>query len=167
MLFLPLYFEMQQELDAKIYKRAKIDPFTEPDFFAKLVTALQVEINECCNSWRGFKYWSQNTKPKHDVLEEYVDGLHFLLSIGNLTEHNSSLSFAPSYPSSNESNTDPLQMFALVNKLVNLLHEADHFELAFQAFLDLGYALGFKWTDITDAYREKLKINHQRQEENY
>lgn len=163
-LFLPLYFDMQADLDAKILKRAKIDPYTEPEFFTKLVTALTVEINECCNSWRGFKYWSKNTTPKHDVLEEYVDGLHFFFSIGNLLGNTST--FLPSFPSHNEVGT-PLQMFALVNKLVNLLHEDDHYALAFQAFLDLGYSLGFKWTDITDAYREKLKINHQRQEEGY
>ena len=162
-LFLPIYFEMQGQLDAKIYKRAKINPQTEPDFFAKLVTALTVEVNECCNSWRGFKYWSQNTQPKHDVLEEYVDGLHFFLSIGNLLN---TTTFLPSFNPSSECGT-PLQMFALVNKLVNLLHEDDYYTLAFQAYLDLGSSLGFQWPQITDAYREKLKINHQRQEEGY
>jgi dimeric dUTPase (all-alpha-NTP-PPase superfamily) len=163
MLFLNLYFEMQSELDAKIWKRAGIDPHLEPDFWGKLVTALQVEINECCNSWRGFKYWSQNQTPKHDTLEEYVDGLHFFLSMGNLINTST---FAPSFPSGPDV-LPPLQGFALVNKLVNMLHQDDHYALAFQAFLDLGYSLGFTWPQITDAYREKLKVNHQRQADGY
>lgn len=64
--------------------------------------ALQVELAECANEWRGFKKWSKDQKPRIEVLtnnpdktdknkpwlirnlllEEYVDCLHFILSIG-------------------------------------------------------------------------------------
>lgn len=33
---------------------------------------------ECANDWRGFKYGSEDAKPKETLLEEYVDGLHFV-----------------------------------------------------------------------------------------
>jgi dimeric dUTPase (all-alpha-NTP-PPase superfamily) len=164
-LFLPIYFEMQRELDARILKKFNIDPTDmTTDYFTKLITALQVEVNECCNSWRGFKFWSQNTTSKHDVLEEYVDGLHFVLSIGNLLGKENSVD--PSFPSGPDVGP-PLQMFALVNKFVNMMHEDDYYAYLLMSFLDLGYSLGFTWPTITDAYRAKYKINQQRQEEGY
>src|SRR5690606_12300132 len=85
-------FEMQAKLDAHIERE---HPRKEnEDRLAKKVLALQVELGELCNCWRGFKYWSNDQEPgtvkyienrKHrqnPLLEEYVDCLHFLLSIG-------------------------------------------------------------------------------------
>src|SRR5690606_16902042 len=90
-------FEMQKVL------RDRID-YNEPDRFNKLILALLVEIGECANEWRGFKFWSTDQKPRtkeyltnyteqdsilgpgaqwrNPLLEEYVDGLHFVLEIG-------------------------------------------------------------------------------------
>lgn len=42
--------------------------YNEPDRFNKLILALLVELGECANEWRGFKFWSKNqnlTKPLH------------------------------------------------------------------------------------------------------
>lgn len=45
--------------------------------------ALLVEIGELANETRCFKYWSNKPASEREViLEEYVDGLHFILSIG-------------------------------------------------------------------------------------
>jgi dimeric dUTPase (all-alpha-NTP-PPase superfamily) len=58
-----------------------------------------VELGECANEWRGFKFWSVNQLPHtsavrtpcmmeedkeyyNPLLEEYVDGLHFVLELG-------------------------------------------------------------------------------------
>jgi dimeric dUTPase (all-alpha-NTP-PPase superfamily) len=58
-----------------------------------------VELGECANEWRGFKFWSVNQIPHtsavrvptmmeedkeyyNPLLEEYVDGLHFVLELG-------------------------------------------------------------------------------------
>src|SRR5690606_25251306 len=88
---------------------------------AKKILALQVELGELANEWRGFKFWSKDQEPRTKVkkvcetcggeryilisesfgfdkcsdcdgkgdfgetnplLEEYVDCLHFILSIG-------------------------------------------------------------------------------------
>src|SRR5690606_20915222 len=83
------------------------------------ILALQVELGECANEWRGFKKWSNNQEPttqfvhvcadcngngvdgiegytypcmtcggtgidrvSNPLIEEYVDCLHFILSIG-------------------------------------------------------------------------------------
>ncbi len=49
----------------------------------KKMLALLVEIGELANETRCFKYWSNKPASEREViLEEYVDGLHFILSIG-------------------------------------------------------------------------------------
>lgn len=54
----------------------------DDDLFLDQVLALLVEIGEASNSSRHFKYWSTNQKPKEDLREEFVDVLHFGLSLG-------------------------------------------------------------------------------------
>ena len=45
--------------------------------------ALFVEIGELANSTRCFKYWSnKGSEEMSRVMDEYADGLHFLVSLG-------------------------------------------------------------------------------------
>src|SRR5699024_5544203 len=86
------------------------------DLLDKKILALQVELGELANEFRGLKFWSENQEPNvlsykcsecgftrkenidcpladehyefymigfNPLLEEYVDCLHFILSIGN------------------------------------------------------------------------------------
>ncbi|MGQ8924303.1 dUTP diphosphatase, partial [Bacillus halotolerans] len=89
-------FEMQKALDERIIKEKGLEG---QDLLPNLILALQVELAECANEWRGFKHWSNDREPriclidkkgqtakeyyKNPLLEEYVDCLHFILSIGN------------------------------------------------------------------------------------
>lgn len=101
-------FELQAKLDERIYKEHP--PKEDEDRLAKKILALLGGLGELCNCWRGFKYWSNNQKPRtlaydecpcgtdygscdeygcsdglleyNPFLEEYVDCLHFILSIG-------------------------------------------------------------------------------------
>ncbi|MEV2911136.1 dUTP diphosphatase, partial [Paenibacillus larvae] len=70
-------FEMQKELDMRIIKEHGLEG---QDLLPNTVLALQVEIAELANEWRGFKHWSNNREPGN-TLEEYVDCLHLFLSI--------------------------------------------------------------------------------------
>src|SRR5690554_4282011 len=84
-------FELQRQLDARIEKE---HPRQDgEDRLAKKILALMVELGELANEWRGFKFWSEDQEPRTELwddrlrfhnplLEEYVDCLHFLLSIG-------------------------------------------------------------------------------------
>jgi dimeric dUTPase (all-alpha-NTP-PPase superfamily) len=102
-------FELQCQLDAHIEQEHPRQP--GEDRLAKKILALQVELGELANCWRGFKYWSYNQEPHtlaydecpcgtdygscdeygcedgllayNPLLEEFADGFHFLLSIGN------------------------------------------------------------------------------------
>ncbi len=52
------------------------------------MVAMWVEFMECANDWRGLIYWSEDAKLKEILLEEYVDGLHFVWETGLvLKEH--------------------------------------------------------------------------------
>lgn len=73
-------FIMQEKLDQHIMEQHNL--YGKPLFSEKLL-ALQVEIAELANETRCFKFWSnRGPSSKETILEEYVDCLHFILTIG-------------------------------------------------------------------------------------
>lgn len=44
--------------------------YNGPDRFDKLILALLVELGECANEWRGFKFWSKNQESRTKVAVE-------------------------------------------------------------------------------------------------
>lgn len=151
------------------------------DRFDKTILALLVEISECANEHRGFKYWSKRQLPtepreetqwidgrcylitKNPLLEEYVDGLHFVLQIGIELgyEHTKPYSLIQ---------ISTLDVFRIVYKCVvdvSIHKDAGSYEKLLSEYLSLGYHLGFKNDDIYDAYVTKNEINHIRQESGY
>lgn len=61
-------FQMQKELDEHIDKEHPPKP--GEDRLEKKILALQVELGECANKWRGFKYWSHDQKPITKAMED-------------------------------------------------------------------------------------------------
>lgn len=184
-------FEMQKELDDRIIKEKGLEG---QDLLPNLILALQVELAECANEWRGFKHWSSDreprrTKTEHDffsdevvrvydpLVEEYVDCLHFILSIGNhidykivsakelqaffcevnLTEQFASLFEEIVYMAQATRGHSPAEQ-----SLVRYRYES-----LFQIFIGLGVMLDFTTEQIEAAYMEKNAVNHQRQQEGY
>jgi len=76
---------------------------------------------------------------RQPLLEEYVDCLHFILSIG----------------------TD------LYNGLYHDGNFKFDYEFLLLQFIHLGEMLGFTWSEIEQAYLEKNQVNHRRQDSNY
>src|SRR5690625_1744280 len=92
-------FKIQAELDKRIIEKHGLQ---NEDLLDKKILALQVELGELAQNWRGFKFWSGRQEPVtndlrvadykesgeailetyNPLLEEYVDCLHFILSIG-------------------------------------------------------------------------------------
>ncbi|WP_016938693.1 dUTP diphosphatase [Bacillus siamensis] len=212
-------FEMQKVLDDRIIKEKGLEG---QDLLPNLILALQVELAECANEWRGFKHWSNDREPRtkierlcptcdgtgdenHDInlqyleeghatepysecrdcngsgkigesnplLEEYVDCLHFILSIGNKLGLNSKKiisSIHLSYLSSTIGfNTE--RLFSSLMSTAYRLQVMNGKEVQFLdlcvSFFILGERLGFKWEQIEAAYMEKNAVNHQRQQEGY
>ncbi|WP_117017104.1 dUTP diphosphatase [Aeribacillus pallidus] len=184
-------FELQRQLDAHIEKE---HPRQEgEDRLAKKILALMVELGELCNCWRGFKYWSYDQEPRtyvqagceecvggltycekcirNPLLEEYVDCLHFILSIGNEISMNEVYEDSAPKPVYFD---DIIYQFMFVNQDISSLYYNRHddingeiYDLIFSSFLGLGQMLGFTWEQIEAAYLEKNAVNHQRQESGY
>lgn len=179
------------------------------------VLALQVELGECANEWRGFKKWSKDQEPrtwervncpscekkgfvrgnppvdpvkgkhalgnhwyhcddcagflvvdKNPLLEEYVDCLHFILSIGL------ELNLKPTiiWDDITTEETDVTYQFLSISMhLLKLDYSEDveSWEMLFGEFYLLGKMLGFTWEQIEAAYYAKNKVNHERQETGY
>ncbi|MEC1878367.1 dUTP diphosphatase [Bacillus subtilis] len=213
-------FEMQKALDERIIKEKGLEG---QDLLSNLILALQVELAECANEWRGFKHWSNDREPRtkiehfcptcegtgdenHDInlqyleeghaaepyskcqdcngsgkigesnplLEEYVDCLHFILSIGNRIGFNNDTAIQRIMRRAEEreleTNIGIGKAFSHLMSLVfGFYFSIDDWTYVrfFERFLNLGKLLGFSSEQIEAAYMEKNAVNHQRQQEGY
>lgn len=186
------------------------------DRFNKLILALLVELGECANEWRGFKFWSKDQEPrtfkregypdceekgyrrgnppvdeikgvhglgnhwydcekcrgflvidKNPLLEEYVDGLHFVLEIGIEHEFDKEVEFIE---------VTPLKLDDIVYQFTELMRAdwymydlggGGYFHEGLELYLGLGEMIGFTSEQIEQAYFEKNSINLKRQENGY
>ncbi|CAF1852422.1 dUTP diphosphatase [Bacillus subtilis] len=179
-------FEMQKALDERIIKEKGLEG---QNLLPNLILALQVELAECANEWRGFKHWSNDREPrtcvidkkgqtakeyyKNPLLEEYVDCLHFILSIGNRLGWNDTDTIDDVVVQHliSDKGFDTAKTFSCLLSIAYGFHfsnvEKRTYISLFTTFFELGNKLGFKWEQIEAAYMEKNAVNHQRQQEGY
>ena len=155
-------YQKQAELDQRIAENHHVSYETTRE---RRILALLVEIGEFANATRCFKYWSNKPSEAQDiVLDEYVDGLHFFLSLGIDIQTKKEV-YEISKPALNL--TD---QFHLVYRLIcNFKDDAsdDNYIAAFTAFLNILPLVGYSWKDLEEAYYKKLGTNYHRQETNY
>lgn len=157
-------FTMQQALDQHIEEKHGLG---NEDLFNRKVLALLVEISELANETRCFKFWSvKPSSEKQVILEEFVDGIHFILSLGIECDFHK-LSFAVK---SEPSTFNITEQFLEINEKVTLFQKsktaADYISL-FEAYLQLGVLLGISNEEMEQAYFRKNEVNYQRQQNNY
>lgn len=164
-------FEMQRALDDRINKTHPVQE--AENRLAKKVMAFIVEVSELANEWRGFKFWSEDQKSTNRILEEYVDGLHFLLSIGLEQGRTSVKLFTrPTQVNIVECFLD-IYTSAVGMGIYTFALEMDtqrahiDYDILFNDYLSLGDVLGFTLDQIEQAYFAKNKVNHQRQDNGY
>ncbi|UOQ47187.1 dUTP diphosphatase [Gracilibacillus caseinilyticus] len=155
-------FDMQQQLDNYILSQHDLK---NENVFDKKILALLVEVGELANETRCFKYWS--VKPPSDkevILEEYVDGIHFILSLGlelGLEQ----------YEHKPEGQALELPaLFLEVYHAISTLKDTPSIKVyhqVFNTYITLGEALGFTAEDIKGAYMDKNKVNFERQNQGY
>jgi dimeric dUTPase (all-alpha-NTP-PPase superfamily) len=76
-------FKMQEKLDNEIMNNHFITEVKPKDLLNERLLALHTEVSELANATRSFKYWStKESESKEVILSEYVDILHFWLSVG-------------------------------------------------------------------------------------
>lgn len=168
-------FQMQKKLDDRIN-------YTKYDRLEKKVVGFIVETNEWANENRWFKFWSVNQLPHtsavrvptmmeedkeyyNPMLEEFVDGLHFILSLGLEIDFD-----CDAWELEGEVYLDLTEQFMSILKSAIKFSESpneDHYVDLIQNYIGLGEMIGFSWCEIEQAYFEKNAINHQRQESGY
>lgn len=197
-------YDMQKVLDARIIKDKGLEG---QDLLPNTVLALQVEIAELANEWRGFKHWSKDQEPrtavkvqcnscvfgadycdecggngwteKNSLLEEYVDCLHFFLSIARQLD----LPATDLYCWEDEVEGETSKLFTELLHNVGLIladkllikeiedvpaFRRDHFRASLFIFYGLGeQRLGFTFEEIAAAYIAKNQTNHERQANGY
>ena len=155
-------YAKQAELDARIAENHHVSYATTRE---RRILALLVEIGEFANATRCFKYWSNKPSEAQDiVLDEYVDGLHFFLSLGidiktskktyNHTKHADNLT------------KQILETYRLASIFYKKQDEKSYIK-AFQAFLNIPVLLKVRWSTVEKAYYKKLGENYHRQDTNY
>lgn len=176
-------FEAQKALDARIIKEKGLEG---QDLLPNTILALQVEFGELANCWRGFKHWSNDQKPRtsglrgdqpyNPLLEEYVDCLSFILSIGLQAGHAKRIiekaDVVLERGVAEEKRKSTLEQFLALNKKVAESHpylvgNVQHYAGILATFLGLGEMLGFTLEQIEAAYYAKNRINHDRQASGY
>jgi dimeric dUTPase (all-alpha-NTP-PPase superfamily) len=196
-------FELQRQLDEHIEKEHPREP--GEDRLAKKILALQVELGELANEWRGFKFWSNDQEPRivvrewklyedtikeygdsthrryegvvrpvlrQPLLEEFVDCLHFILSIGLEITEPDMLDLKRWNLTKADNITEQFlwlmsDVAELYNGLCNDGFSKFDYEFLLLRFIHLGEMLGFSWQEIEEAYLQKNAVNHQRQERGY
>ncbi|WP_085521395.1 dUTP diphosphatase [Tuberibacillus sp. Marseille-P3662] len=172
-------FTMQAELDKHIVDEKGLEG---QDLTQKKIIAFKVELGEFLNEWRGFKFWSKDQTPrisvpikrwigeikrivgfKNPLLEEYIDGVHFLLSIGIERGYDKWLE---DQRKSDVSNSVTVMDFA-EDIFNNPINSAGKWLKALLDYISLGKELGFSDEDIFNAYMDKNAVNHTRQESGY
>ncbi|MFL6563260.1 MAG: dUTP diphosphatase [Bacillus sp. (in: firmicutes)] len=157
-------FQMQKALDTHIEDKHSLQ---DEDLFDRKVLALLVEIGELANETRSFKFWSVKPSSAQEViLEEFVDGVHFILSLGiECGYETDQLDF-----NNGESSLNVTEQFLFVYDRIITFQKSRRFEdytKLFAAYLQLAALLGFTYEEIEKAYFHKNEVNYLRQQNNY
>ena len=152
----------QKELDVEIAKNHNI---TYESTRNKRTLALLVELGEFANTTRTFKFWSnKGMEEKAVVLDEFADGLHFLLSLG--LDKGYVIDTVEVEDDDNSLTDTLLKTYDLVSKYYKV-QSLDAYLMMFMSYLRCLFKINMTWEDAKNAYYIKLKENHVRQETNY
>lgn len=154
-------FSMQKQLDSYIEANHRLN---KQDIFQEKCLALFVELGELANETRCFKFWS--TKPASSqaiILEEYVDGLHFIMSLGIGLGYEYKNKVIQTEPSLTE-------QFLIVYQCIAAFQREPsqpRYNELFDQYVHLGKRLDFSEDELKQAYIKKNEINYKRQDQGY
>jgi dimeric dUTPase (all-alpha-NTP-PPase superfamily) len=157
-------FKMQKALDGHIESQHNLE---QEDLFDRKVLALLVEVGELANETRCFKFWS--VKPASEtetILEEFVDGVHFILSLGIECGFEDLETIPKSQSDELDTTNQFLAIYQYVQKFRVSRSKEDYLQL-FQSYLKLAQLLGLNDDQIEQAYIKKNEVNYERQRKGY
>lgn len=148
--------EMQKALDEALMKEHGLTEYP----LEKTKIALFTELGEMMNELQTeFKWWKKHaTYNREKALVEYVDCLHFALSLANHGKYE-------------VIDYDDYRMFDDVSNLScyeileSILEEYD--ECKFVRLFRLGNYFGFSWEEIYTTYKKKNEVNYERLRSGY
>lgn len=155
-------YSMQEKLDSYINENHNLEG---KDLFNERYLAFLVELGELANETRCFKFWS-NKKRSEDaiILDEYVDGVHFLLSIGI----EKGFRYERDQIVVHETNeTNQFNNIFIQATLFKQDSSEENYNILFEDFLKLGKILGYSEEDVQAAYFKKNEVNYERQDTGY
>ncbi|ACA41564.1 dUTP diphosphatase [Lysinibacillus sphaericus] len=155
-------FMMQKELDDFIEQTQNI----QKDVFQEKGLALLVELAELANETRCFKFWStKGPSAREVILEEYVDSIHFILSLGLLKNYTT----IEKWPVIEEQRHLTATFIETQSAILAFIEQPteDRYLAIWQCYGLLAYNLGFTFEDVVHAYIEKNQENYNRQRTGY
>lgn len=151
-------FAMQKQLDHAILTAHNV---RHEDVREKRIVALLVEIGEFANEYSPFKYWKkQITIDRAKLLEEFVDGIHFLSSL--TIDMGDDIN--PEVHAQVISEDKTHQLLETFNAIAGLKYKWDKEQLrkAFSIYMGNAKLLGFSNEEIEKFYVEKNEENFNR-----
>ncbi|MFK2824619.1 dUTP diphosphatase [Bacillus sp. B190/17] len=156
-------FHMQKALDE--YIEAEHD-LQNVDLFDKKILALLVELGELANETRCFKFWSLKKPSERTViLEEFVDGVHFILSLGLTLSLETEASVTEEEPADSIT-----EQFLRIHEAAHLFKQdksAETYDRLLNGYFALGRLLSFSAEEVEKAYVAKNEVNYERQKQGY
>lgn len=152
---------MQKLLDEAIMKEHGLAEYPVNN----MEIALFVELGEMMNELpTKFKHWKKSAVDNRDkALVEYVDALHFVLSLFNY--QNCKIAYAKAYKECGKCNE--YAGFTFYDCLINLIMRAYDGYAILNIIFKLGDILGFSWDEIYKTYKDKNAVNYDRLKKGY
>lgn len=155
-------FDMQRALDAYIKENHQ-----PADTFRERGLALLVELSELANETRCFKFWSTKGPSAEEViLEEYVDSIHFLLSLGI----EKGFDDLEEWPVSENGEQDLTGLFLRTGQAIYQFLDdlsLQSYKIIWMYYGELANKLGYTEEQIIQAYIDKNEENYARQRNGY
>src|SRR5690606_24548256 len=154
-------FQKQAELDKYIYSQNNV---AAKEVFERKIVAFLDELFELANELEFFKYWKKEIViDRERAKEEYIDVIHFTLSIANavgINEHK----YIDTKP------RDLNKLFLGITNLATVISVSkskEHVKSLINNVIALGYQLGLTEEIVLAEYDKKNEINYERQNSNY
>lgn len=168
--------ERQEKLDSFLFEKKSVD---KEAVLNKRKLAMVIEFSEFVNDWQQFKYWKVNNQPKDTMVEEFVDALHFALSLTNdlvsdvqvekqktKVEKDDVLNVIEVlFKTRMKKNITLEEHFFSIFELPSMEHLTGVYYLS--RLLVVGDLVGLNSKEIMTTYEKKNKVNFERQENNY
>ncbi|WP_042345420.1 dUTP diphosphatase [Bacillus massiliigorillae] len=156
-------FTIQEVLDQRIEKAYKLQDECLMD---KKIVALLAELGSIANATRCYKYWDEKEEvSKGKILERYVNGMFYILSIGcELGFQNRLYSECRIHIGEQDVATQVLHVFEAIS-ILRVRNTFEIYRVLYFNYLHLADLLGLSQAEVEEAYIAKSDVHLKRLQE--